>query len=114
MKVGIVGSRGYAARYRVLAFVAQLAPGTTVLSGGARGVDSWAAEHALLCGLAVEEFLPDLKTHRVFALAAKARNKQIAEASDEVVAFWDGDSPGTANTIAWAVALGTPVRVVLP
>lgn len=114
MIVGVVGSRGYPSPTKVADFVRSLPAGTVVVSGGARGVDTWAVLAAQARGLACRETKPDLAKHPVFALAAKARNREIVEESDEVVAFWDGESPGTPNTVAWAVALGKPVRVVLP
>lgn len=114
MRVGIVGSRGYTNLARVREYVAGLPADAVVNSGGARGVDAWAVKHARSYGLEVKEFLPDTTKHPVFALAAKARNKEIVEASDQIVAFWDGDSPGTANTVTWAVALGKRVTVILP
>jgi hypothetical protein len=41
------------------------------------------------------------------------RNIEMVKLSDEVLAFWDGFSYGTAHTIATAVSLGKPARVIL-
>ena len=57
MNVGIVGSRRWKSRAAVESLVKTLPPNTTVVSGGARGVDSWAVEYARKCGLKVKEFL---------------------------------------------------------
>jgi hypothetical protein len=43
--------------------------------------------------------------------AGPIRNAQIVEGVDELVAFWDGRSRGTLNTIALAVGAGVPVKV---
>jgi hypothetical protein len=40
------------------------------------------------------------------------RNIEMVEIADEVLAFWDGWSYGTAHTIANAVMKGIPVQVV--
>ena len=50
-RVAVVGSRGYPDRAAVAAYVQALAEGTVVVSGGARGVDRWAADAAAECGL---------------------------------------------------------------
>jgi hypothetical protein len=41
-------------------------------------------------------------------------NTTIVRDSDVVIAFWDGKSTGTLDTIEKAKALGKPVGVVLP
>ncbi len=41
------------------------------------------------------------------------RNIEMVELTDEVIAFWDGFSYGTAHTIATAVSRGKPVKVIL-
>lgn len=41
------------------------------------------------------------------------RNVEMVQACDEVLAFWDGWSYGTAHTIATAISLGKIARVVL-
>lgn len=46
--------------------------------------------------------------------AGPIRNAQIVEAAEEVVAFWNGSSRGTLNTIVQAVRKGLAVRVIGP
>lgn len=45
-----------------------------------------------------------------YAATAKHRNGWIVEDADQVVAFWDGASSGTADTIRRARAAGVPVH----
>ncbi len=40
------------------------------------------------------------------------RNIEMVKACDEVIAFWDGFSYGTSQTIATAVRLNKPVTIV--
>jgi predicted Rossmann fold nucleotide-binding protein DprA/Smf involved in DNA uptake len=40
------------------------------------------------------------------------RDRRVAGRADLLVAFWDGESPGTAKTIALARSMGTPVRTL--
>jgi predicted Rossmann fold nucleotide-binding protein DprA/Smf involved in DNA uptake len=89
---------------------------TIVVSGGCRGVDSWAAEAAHARGLKVETYPPELPDKGspkwAFVKAYHARNKMIAENCDRLVAFVSEDrTGGTENTIKWARAAGVPVEV---
>lgn len=40
------------------------------------------------------------------------RNIEMVELADEVLAFWDGFSYGTAHTIAQAVKKGIPIKIL--
>jgi predicted Rossmann fold nucleotide-binding protein DprA/Smf involved in DNA uptake len=117
MNVGIVGSRRWKSRAAVETLVNTLSPNTTVVSGGARGVDSWAAEFARKRGLKVIEFLPVLPSNGnprwEYTKAYHARNRQIAEHSHVVYAFVAPDRKGgTENTIKHAEDLGVPVNII--
>lgn len=119
MRIAIVGSRhwpNYAlAENAVRRFVASLPLGTVVISGAASGVDSWAASEAIYHGLQVVEIpVPKVRyaTKADFAIAAKNRNTKIIAAADEVVAFWNGESGGTLDSINKAKRMGKPVRVL--
>ena len=117
MNVGIVGSRRWKSRSAVESLVKTLPADTTVVSGGVRGVDSWAAEFARKRGLKVVEFLPDLPSNGSprweYTKAYHARNRQIAEHSEVVYAFVAPDRKGgTENTIKYAKELGVPVNII--
>ena len=109
MIVGIVGSRAYPAPQYVRAFVNALDAASTVVSGGAPGVDTVAADAAHERGLAVTIFLADWDKHD--RKAGPLRNKQIVDASDQIIAFWDGKSRGTLNSILLATNAGKPVKI---
>ena len=110
MRLAIVGSREYAHPDKVRGFVSNLAADTVVVSGGARGVDTWAAEAAKARGLEVQIFPAMWGAYG--KRAGFMRNKQIVEAADGVVAFWDGQSKGTQHTISLAKEAGKPVRII--
>ena len=80
-----------------------------VVSGGARGADSLGERFAREYGLAIERYPADWKTHG--NQAGPIRNAQMAEAADELVAFWNGFSRGTANMIEQMLTRGKPVHV---
>ena len=94
MKLAIIGSRGL----WVEDVGAYLPPGVTELvSGGAKGIDTCAREYALSHGLKLTEFLPDYR--RYGRAAPLVRNREIVAYADQVLAFWDGNSPGTKRVI---------------
>ena len=104
MKVAIVGSRAYPRLDKVREYVWSLPIDTTIVSGGARGVDITAADAAHYRKMPVIVFLPDWDTHG--KSAGFRRNKQIVDEADMVVAFWDGKSKGTVHSINLAKKAG--------
>lgn len=93
--------------------MAELPAGAVVVSGGCRGVDSWAADAARRRGLQVVEHLPDLDGVRNRGEAAGryyARNQQIVDDCDRVIAFPSADrSGGTEDAIRRAEKAGKPI-----
>ena len=108
-RTAIVGSRSYPRSDVVEAFVAALPAGTVVVSGSAPGVDSIAEHAAKARGLEVTVFPADWDRHG--RKAGPIRNAEIVAGADRVVAFWDGRSRGTLNTVVQAVRAGRPVEV---
>ena len=82
-----------------------------IVSGGAVGVDSYAAEYAKKKGLKLTVFLPEYD--RYGRAAPIVRNKKIVDYSDKIVAFWDGKSKGTLSVIKYAEKTGKPCEVIL-
>jgi hypothetical protein len=115
MKVAIVGSRQRKDRDAVEAAVAELPIGTVVVSGGATGPDSWAAEAALRRDLEVRVHRPDLTgvTARFQATERYyARNQRIVEDCDRLIAFVASDrTGGTEHAIRRALRAGKPVDI---
>ena len=82
----------------------------TIVSGGAKGADTYAREFAQKHNLNLIEFLPDYDKYG--RKAPLVRNKLIVEECDCVLAFWDGKSRGTKFTIDYANEKGKPVKIV--
>lgn len=108
MRVAIVGSRDYPHMDQVRALVDRMAFVTTVVSGGARGVDREAVNRARSRGLETQVFHADWT--RLGKRAGYVRNEQMIQTVDYVVAFWDERSPGTRHAMDIAVLLGKDVR----
>lgn len=83
---------------------------TLIVSGGAQGADSLGARWAKEYGVPVRIFKPDWTKYG--KAAGFMRNTDIVEAADVVVAFWDGVSNGTRDSIAKAEKAGKAVLVV--
>lgn len=115
-RVAIVGSRNYPNREQVVDFVRQLPEETIVVSGGAAGVDTWAEQAARRRGLGVLVFcVAEGQPNRwSFREAAFLRNARIVAESDRVVAFWDGRSSGTHNSIQQAARMLKPTTIYTP
>ena len=113
MKVAVVGSRGfenYSKLSRVLDKVHVVKPITLIVSGGAVGADSLSEKWAEENGIEILIFKPDWKKYG--KRAGFIRNTQIVESADTVVAFWDGESRGTKNSIDTANKLDKPLFIV--
>lgn len=119
MRVGIVGSRSWKDRSAVERYVRSLPDDTVVVSGGARGPDTWAEEAALARGLPRPEIYPP-RPEAIKAMgyggACFARNTVIAERSERVVAFVDSESPtqGAMDTVRKARGMGKKTTVFYP
>lgn len=98
MKVAIVGSRGFT-DYNLLC---EVMPGldvsvSQIISGGARGADSLAEKYATDNDIPVLVFPADWDLGKN---AGFVRNQLIVDACDVLVAFWDGKSKGTLDSIS--------------
>lgn len=122
-RVAIVGSRDFPGEIVVREYVRMLPKDTVIVSGGARGVDSWAAEEAEKRGMpkptiypVSADGLPPYPLGRSeFRRRAFERNKKIALDCDWLVAFRSlGKSTGTDNTIGQCEANHVPYAVITP
>jgi hypothetical protein len=112
MRIAIVGSRNFPAPELVERFAATLPAGAVVVSGAARGVDTWAEDAAKARGIETLIFHADWA--HLGRRAGPIRNEQIIAHADRVVAFWDGASRGTLNAIFLATRAGLPVEIFGP
>ena len=84
---------------------------STVVSGGAKGVDALGERYAESMNLALNVFEADWATHG--RAAGPIRNRKMAENAEALIAVWDGKSRGTKNMIETARKLGLMVYVKL-
>ena len=106
IRVAIVGSRDFTSVAEVHSYMrANLNPQQHIIvSGGARGVDFMAGNYGRKHDFEVVEHLPDWEKHG--RGAGLIRNSLIVDDCDTFVAFWDGTSRGTLDTIKKMGAAG--------
>lgn len=112
MTFAIVGSREFPDRELVESITQQLIvdyKNIILVSGGAKGVDSWAEEIFHRYGKIVKVHYPDWDKHG--KSAGFLRNKKIINDADMVLAFWDGKSKGTKHSIDLAIDNHKPLNV---
>jgi hypothetical protein len=111
MKLAIVGSRSFCNEELLEKSLESLKDRVTmVVSGGAKGADSLAESWADKCGIPTKVFKPDWQKYG--RGAGMIRNKDIIENCDECVAFWDGKSKGTENSISLCKKLNKKLTIV--
>ena len=107
MKVTIVGSRSIS----VADIGIYISDEDEIVSGGAVGVDSCAAEYAKKKGLKLTVFLPQYEKYG--RAAPIVRNKEIVDYAEKIIAFWDGKSRGTLSVIKYAEKMGKPCEIIV-
>ncbi len=122
MKIAIVGSRDFKDKKFVFDKLNELFKGNythekvnpIVISGGAKGVDTWAREW--ICNrtgrysyLYYEEITPVNPGNKLDYLF---RNVEIITMADKIIAFWDGKSKGTKFVIDYAKARNKSIEII--
>jgi hypothetical protein len=121
IKLAVVGSRSITDKSKIYEYLdyymdqAEQQGKTLILvSGGAKGVDTTAAEFAQSRGLILINVLPAWHDrHGNFIRSAGfKRNDIIWEIADCGIAFWDRVSKGTAHSFKLAKAAGKKIAII--
>ena len=107
MTLAIIGSRDCLA-VDIEAYIDEMPD--AIVSGGARGADTYAREFAIKKGIRLIEHLPDYAKYG--RGAPMVRNRQIIDDCDKVLAFWDGKSRGTKYSLDYAESKGKPAKII--
>lgn len=110
MKVAVIGGRDFNSYILAKEILDEIDGIDLIVSGGALGADTIGEQYAKDNNINTLIFKPDWKKYGKGA--GFARNKDIINNSDIVVAFWDGKSKGTRNSIDTAVKLNKDVRII--
>jgi uncharacterized membrane protein YoaK (UPF0700 family) len=114
--IAFTGSRGWTDVVPIVAVLDELdAQRTVLVVGDARGVDGIVRASAQARGFFVAFVAARHYWRRYGRSAGMRRNAaMLALGVDEVIAFWDGASPGTRGMIVMAMAQSLPVTVHYP
>jgi len=115
IKLAVVGSRSFADKELLFEILdrnrhrIQL-----IVSGGARGADALEQEWAQARTVPCQVFHPKWQDEhgRFDRRAGFKRNVDVIKNADEVLAFWDGQSPGTKHAIELARKQNKAVQIV--
>jgi len=113
MKLAVIGSRTYINRQKIfeeLTLFHLEKSISLIISGGAKGADLLAQEWAQSAGVETQIFLPDWK--KFGKSAGVIRNKNIIDSCEYCIAFWDGISKGTLNSINLAKAKKISLKII--
>ena len=114
MNIAIVGGRDFndytLLKESILAYIDAHEKPENIVSGGAKGADTLAAQFAAEMGIPLLIFKPDYQ--RYGRGATLVRNTQIIENAEVVFAFWDGQSRGTKDSIKKAEKLEKELYVI--
>lgn len=111
LKFAIIGSREFSDYQFLKECLAKHSVGE-IVSGGAKGADALAKQYAMEHNIAYTEFPAQWD---LFGKSAGIRrNVDIINLSDEVVAFWNGASPGTKHAISIAKKAEKHVHIYWP
>lgn len=81
-----------------------------IVSGDAAGADTYGCMYARDNNIPIRHCPADWQKYGT--AAGYVRNKQMGDYGDELVAFWDGVSPGTNDIINYMKKLGKKVTVI--
>lgn len=112
MKLIIAGTRTFSDYELLKSSVQELQIEITkIISGHAEGADLLGEQYAHENGIGVIQF--PAKWREYGKSAGPIRNKEMANDADILIAFWDGESPGTKNMIDTMERLKKPVHIIL-
>lgn len=105
MKAAVIGSR------TIKSDISAYLPNgiDEIITGGAEGIDRAAELYADKKFISKHIIRPDYEKNGTSAPII--RDRRIVELADIVIAFWDGESSGTAYTVKYARKLGKPVKI---
>ena len=80
------------------------------LSGGCRGADTLGEKYAKENGYKIERHPADWG--KFGKSAGPKRNREMADAADYIICFWDGKSRGTKTMIEFAKKYNKPLKII--
>ena len=84
-----------------------------ILTSRTHGASAAIRDATMRCGLRLEVWTAMTDRYATAEAAYFARDEEMIRSADRVLAFWDGESAGTAHELSYARSLSKPVDLVL-
>ena len=107
MKLLIVGSRSIT-KFDLSPYISSDVD--TVISGGAKGIDTLAEQYADSRG--ISKYIIRPRQDLYGRAAALKRNEEMVDVADKVLIIWDGSSKGTKYTLKYTKKMNKPMILV--
>jgi nucleoside 2-deoxyribosyltransferase len=111
-RIFIGGSRTFSDRTAVAERLRLLPRDAIVLTSPTYGASAAARDLVQERGLPMEVWIARLDRFPTEEAAYFARDEEMIQSADRVIAFWDGGSSGTAHELDYARQIGKPVELV--
>jgi predicted Rossmann fold nucleotide-binding protein DprA/Smf involved in DNA uptake len=115
LRIAIIGSRDFPDLDMVRRYVQKTPLDSTIVTGGAIGVDQAAEEEARRVRRRrhiIEPIILPGMSRKDYIAALFARNREIVDSSERIVGFWTGLPGGTQFGLEYAEKLGKEVEVI--
>ncbi len=110
MKLAIVGSRTFDDVRLFIESIPEKSEIEMIISGGANGADLYAEKYAEIENIPLKIFKPQWDVYG--KKAGMLRNSDIVNECDKLIAFWDGKSKGTLDSITKAKTQDKLLKIV--
>ena len=107
------GSRSIADRVLIDSKIKALPRWAVILTSRAHGASAAIRDATMRFGLRLEVWTAMTDRYATAEAAYFARDEEMIRSADRVLAFWDGESAGTAHELSYARSLSKPVDLVL-
>ena len=113
LRIFVGGSRTITARAVIDSQIKALPGSAIVLTSRTHGASAAIRDAAIQRGLQLEVWTAFTDRYLTAEDAYFARDEEMIQSADRVLAFWDGESAGTSHELAYATKLAKPIGVVL-
>ena len=113
LRVFAGGSRTIADRELIESKLKALPRSAVILTSRTNGVSAAVRDATIRLGLRLEVWTAVTDRYPTAADAYFARDEEMIRSADRVLAFWDGESAGTAHELTYARRLSKPIDLVL-
>jgi hypothetical protein len=113
LRVFAGGSRNIGDRAVIDAKIKALPRCAVILTSRTHGASAAIRDATMRCGLRLEVWTAMTDRYPTAEDAYFARDEEMIRSADRVLAFWDGESAGTAHELTYARTLSKPIDLVL-